>query len=401
MRTLLFLLGFSGCRAPLPAPVERPSVVLVVVDTLRADRLGIHGQDRPTTPALDAFARKSRVYEQARATSSWTLPSLASLFTGRPPRDHGVGRWEVRFSDALPTLAEVFQQGGYTTAAVVAHHALLPEFGFDRGFATYDTSALAAGAPSQASTAPLVAERALELLDRLGSQPFFLWLHFFDPHAEYQSHEGCPWTGSASDRYDCEVQWVDRHLAPVLERLDRPDLASRTVVAFTADHGEEFLDHRGTGHGHSLYEELVRVPLVVRIPWERPSRVTGPVSHLSLGPTLLDLAHLPRPPSFDAPPLDGVPRDGAFFLETRQRSDLAALVRDPWKCVWDRRSGRMALFHLASDPTESADLAAREPDRVAACRADLEAFYAADPRADTPPTLSPAAEGALRELGYR
>jgi len=402
---VLVLLSACGFGSPVTLP-ERPHVVVVTVDTLRADRLAAYGSRRPTTPALDAFAGKATVWTRAYASAPWTMPSLASLFTATSPLVHGIGRWEQRFDDRLATLAEAFRDGGYETAAVVSHHALLPEFGFDRGFSAYDTSVLDAGSPSTVSTAPDVTEHALALLGAPRERPFFLWVHYFDPHAQYVPHDGYVMGTGDADLYDGEVAWTDAALAPVLDRLLKPDLVDETVVVVTADHGEEFREHHGTGHGTTLYDEVVRVPLLVRVPGFKPRRLDDPVPLASLAPTLLTLAHLPIPWTMNEAPLPlasdrFVETNRTLTLETLQGANLRGVVNGCWKLVEDRRRERTQLFNQCEDPGETHDRATTEVRTAAALRETVDAFYANDPRPPTPRAISPEAGAALEALGYR
>lgn len=413
-RHLLPLLASSVAACGSAADLSRsvpgpPVVVLVVVDTLRADHLGFHGYGGATSPHLDDLARRSVVFTGARSPSSWTMPAVASLFTSRPPRDHGIWRWEVRFSDELPVLAEAFRSAGYHTAAVVSHHALLPQFGFDRGFSSYDTSVLDQGPPSTASTAPDVTARVLALLTPAPEGPAFLVAHYFDPHAEYVTHDDLPNLPPrgprAIDRYDGEVAWTDAALAPLLARMDAPDLVDRSVLAVTADHGEEFLDHRGTGHGHTLFDELIRVPLLVRAPGLAPATCDAVVSTMDVGPTLLSLAGVAVPPGFAGAPLviDGrsTCQDRVVVAETRQRVDLRALVDGRWKLVEDRKKESVLLFDLDADPGERASVAESHPEVVQDLQVRLDSFYAVPAPAPSAASPVPAeAAPALRELGY-
>ncbi|HUP22330.1 MAG TPA: sulfatase [Thermoanaerobaculia bacterium] len=287
---------------PRPA---RPDVVLVVIDTLRADHVGAYGYARDTTPRLDAlFAARGTLFERAYAQAPWTLPSAASYLTGRHPgelqRSRAAG---VVIPDDVPTLAERLRAGGYRTAAFVANPTLFPAAGFDRGFDTWWLPP--ARVESLARPAGDVVERAAPWLEAHAGaeEPFFLYLHFIDPHDPYSSPDtsgerspflpdyGGRLTGhdvhalylghqalaegeaeAAADRaqitalYDSEIAWVDRALGELVDQLP-PEVVRETLWIVTSDHGEELHERGGWKHGHTLYDEQVRVPLLVRWGW--------------------------------------------------------------------------------------------------------------------------------------
>jgi arylsulfatase A-like enzyme len=414
------------------AAAERPNVVLVVIDTLRADHVGAYGYARDTTPRIDAlFAARGTLFERAYAQAPWTLPSAASYLTGRHPgelqRSRSAG---VVIPDDVPTLAERLRAGGYRTAAFVANPTLFPAAGFDRGFDTWWLPP--ARVESLARPAGDVVERAAPWLEAHagGEEPFFLYLHFIDPHDPYSSPDtggerspflpdyGGRLTGhdvhalylgqqalaegeaeAAADRaqitalYDSEIAWVDRALGELVDRLP-PEVVRETLWIVTSDHGEELHERGGWKHGHTLYDEQVRVPLLVRWDGEVAAgrRVGGGVRLLDLVPTVLAAASVETPG--ELPGLDLLPvlRGGALPLRpaAAQRLSfgpvLAGVVSEGWKLVLynarepyepadalqratfaldHRRLERVALFDLVRDPAEVRNLAAERPDKLA------------------------------------
>ncbi|MEO0650170.1 MAG: sulfatase-like hydrolase/transferase, partial [Planctomycetota bacterium] len=254
-------------------------------------------------------------------------------------------------------------------------------------------------------------------------RPWLLWLHYFDPHEVYQLHEAyAPVFGSETDleRYRGEIRWTDEHLGRVLTALEASPFAERTVVALTADHGEEWEDHGELGHGHTLYRELVRVPLLLRAPGLASGRVAERVSLLDLAPTLLDLCGLPPlegiggrtlRPLASAPSSEGIDRArGAVLAEVgRSKSQrMAAVGAGDWKLVWHEQDDRFELFDVRSDPLEQRDLSALRPDDVERLHRDLlrlraEALLDAPLVADEDAAgagLGAAERSALAELGY-
>ncbi len=321
---LVACLGSEPEPAPVPAPPTpaRGDTVLVVVDTLRADHLGLYGYDRPTSPRLDAWAAGAVVFEDAQASSGWTLPSMATLMTGLLPHEHGALRDPddvVLFAPVAAahlTLAEVYRDAGHRTGAITNNTYLLPEFGLDQGFDHYDADGAEFGAHRSAEQSVDLALAWLSSSD----QPAFLVLHVMEPHLDYDppppaagvftdgieaplavpfmSHtvvnpiiEGTRETTPAERdyivrRYDEEVLATDHALGRFFDALDARGRS--TTVVLTADHGEEFWEHGGFEHGQHLLRELVHVPLVVKGPGVAARRVTEPVDHTDLFVSLVE-----------------------------------------------------------------------------------------------------------------
>jgi arylsulfatase A-like enzyme len=329
--------------------VARPNVVLIVMDTLRADRLSLYGYERETSPRLDRLAERGLVFDEAHSTASWTWPSTASLLTGLAPEEHGVGNGSSVFlADELTTLAEVMQARGLTTAGWSGNPLIVPDKNFDQGFEFFDSR------KRGMRKSPVLLPSALEWIETMGDTRFFLYLHMTDPHAPLAPHPeagrrfaadvrsgfakkindfnvlllqnrghgeaGEVRTDDAipphqqrwiNDLYDACVWSGDHWLGQVLDTLERANLSERTIVAFTSDHGEELFDHGLVTHGHSLHRELVRVPLVIAGPGVPVgARVNTPVSNRHLAPTLARLV-------------------GGELGQSGDALDLAALGADP------------------------------------------------------------------------
>ena len=317
-------------RGPLPeAPApQRPNLLLVSIDTLRADRLGCYGHDRPTSPTLDALAANGALFTQAASTSSWTLPAHMSMFTSLYPAFHKLERGgrlgTSRLDDHEATLAELLHAAGYATAGFVAHPFLSGSWGFDRGFELYRRYETRADV--QTARARLWLEwHAFHAAQGLAPAPFFLFVHYIDPHETYDPpgpyaelftsgyagslrptdhlvtlFQDRPFENQADRRYvqglyDGEIRFVDDNLSGLLDGLRALGQEGHTVVAVTSDHGEEFHEHDSTGHKQTLYEEQLRVPLIVAQPGRIAAgqRIERPVSLVDLGPTLLELVGAP------------------------------------------------------------------------------------------------------------
>jgi arylsulfatase A-like enzyme len=355
-----------------------PNLVIVSVDTLRPDRLSYNGHARATSPTLDALAREGVVFERCYSQSGWTLPSMATVLTGRHPRQHGAIDFGRRIDPALPTLASLLGAEGYETLAFVSHVLLTPATGMDTGFETFDDSVLDVGHPHEVSTGKQLTDLALAALERT-REPFFLWVHYFDPHWVYQDHAAWDFGSTGSDRYEEEIAYTDLEIARLLGGLDAKGVRARTAIAFVADHGEEFGEHGGYQH-QTLHDEVTRVPLILVAPSLAPARVAAPVQQVDLLPTLLALVGAPVPaglPGIDL--LAGVPAGRPVFLERdrpveyRQRSVVAwpykltlvepvdvsgyppGLPRDKPEAIAHVVPGAF-LYDLAADPGETVNL---------------------------------------------
>lgn len=428
-----------------PTP-DAPNLVLVVMDTLRADRLSCYGYEVPTSPNLDAVAERGVRFEQAFATSSWTWPATASIFTGLTPEAHGVtSNSSCTLSQQSRTLAEALQSRGFTTAAFVANPLIGPERYFDQGFESFSHSTLGGCRTSDEIIPP-----ALEWLDANHARRFFLYLHMTDPHTPHLPHPeevarlgGAPRPDSwperglnavphdpslpmggvdeptlayASALYDASVATGDRWFGEVLARLEEHGLTDRTVIAFTADHGEELWERGFVGHGHGLHGELVRVPLVLAGPGiEGGEVVSRIVSNRHLAPTLALLGAAELDPMGTGELLVGdgaAPEAGeAGFSTFRARwdgltRDLFGLRRGRWLIHWTgegRVPGKdVRLFDLEADPSARQDRAAEETE-IAGELLDLFAARLERERALRPAVVLGAGGGgleALYELGY-
>jgi arylsulfatase A-like enzyme len=424
--------------------------VLVVVDTLRADHLGLYGAARDRTPELDRWGARGAVFERAFAPSSWTLPSVASLLTGLYPQAHGAGRYAVParpgraarrantgLGAGVPTLAELLAQRGYRTGGFVTNTFLRDAFGFARGFAHFDAASHRGAA---ARPAAAMVDAGLAWLDAQGEAPFLLFLHLMDPHLPYAPAPPARGRFAADDAagrlrvpiphrwavrdarppldaaerafvaalYAEEVAYVDLQVGRLLDALAARGLFERALVVFAADHGEELWDHGDFEHGHSLYGELLRVPLVFWAPGLAPRRHAAPVSLVDVLPTLLDALSLPVPEGLDGVSLWPTLARGAdppareiVAHNTLRGHDRQALLAWPWKLVVDAEGGASELYDLAADPGETRDLRAAEPERAAQLLARLrERLPAGAPARAREVELDPELRRELRALGY-
>jgi choline-sulfatase len=363
-------LGLSGCPRAEQVP-QHPNLVLVTLDTVRADHLGCYGDRQAITPTLDRLAAEGVRFTDASSAVPLTLPSHTTVLTGLLPLHHGLrnnGAGALRAGTA--TLATLLSRAGYRTGAFVGAFVLDHRFGLKPGFEVYDDEierdpnagfALEAERPGRE-----VVDRALAWLETDDARPFFLWVHLYDAHAPYTPPPA--WAARHPGRpYDGEISEVDEQVGRLLEALHRRGVDGRTVVAVAADHGEGLGDHGELTHGLLLYEPTLHVPLLLRAPWGLKARVVkAPVSLVDLAPTLAGLLGQAFAGPLDGRDLSrillagGEPADAEVYAETRYPatfgwSPLAALRRRDLKYI---SSSRPELYDLRQDPKESANLLA-------------------------------------------
>jgi arylsulfatase A-like enzyme len=319
---LTILLGLI-LALPAAAPAQRPqqylatqrfpNVLIVTVDTLRADRLSAYGYRRPTTPNLDRLLAQGVRFSQARTVEPLTNPSLCSMFTSLYPHEHGATRNGLRLRPDAPSAARVLGKRGYRTAAFVGNWTLRNGIsGLGDHFQTYDevfTRKRWLGLFKGEATAEDLTDGALAwLAGHQDRRPFLLWVHYVEPHAPYRLQEDqagrlrIP-TGSdvsRQDRYDTEVAFADQQIGRLLGQFQRdPELAANTLIVFAADHGESLGEHSYWGHGRNLFEPTLRIPLGLIWPGKiRPAVIDAPALNLDVAPTVLGLAGLPVPGGF-------------------------------------------------------------------------------------------------------
>ncbi|WP_437572075.1 sulfatase [Sorangium sp. So ce542] len=369
----------ATATAATPAP-GRPDILLVTLDTVRADHTSAYGYGRDTSPRLAQLAARGVLFERAYAASSETQRAIAPLVTGR--RLNHAARDRRAWPTLLPendTLAERMKRAGYLTAAVSSFTWISQERGFDQGFDRFET-VYGEAHPEREATGHLAVKKAIELLDGYAqrAQPVFLWLHLFDAHERYLSHPGIRFGAGRTAAYDGEIAYVDRQLGALLDAVASGPRAGRTAIIVHGAQGEGLGEHASVGHGVELYEEAIRVPLVVALPGAAPGRYPHPVSTIDIAPTVLDLG------GADAAAVEGgslaaiaagadrAPR-GPVFARTARR---AAVVDGHLKLLVLKRKkrDRMLLFDLERDPRETRDLSDERADDVARLREKLSAF---------------------------
>ncbi|HXY42152.1 MAG TPA: sulfatase-like hydrolase/transferase, partial [Vicinamibacteria bacterium] len=389
LAALLCLVPACG-STPAPVPAgrpARPNLLLVTIDTLRADALGCYGRGDAATPVLDALARRGVRYETAIAPAPLTGPSHASILTGLLPNHHGVrDNGGYVLPETVPTLPEPLQSAGYRTAGFVSGFPLARRFGFARGFQVFDDRFPRGRDPRRAPyverDAAATTDAVLRWLEAPGEAPFFAWVHYYDPHAPYEPTP--PFAERfAAHPYDGEVAFVDEQLGRLLSRLETKRLLARTVVLVTADHGESLGEHGEKTHGIFVYDSTVRVPLIAAGPGLPQGVVPRTLARsVDIAPTLLGLAGLRSPSVGDGRPL---PTSTTAAGEPAYVESLAPLLHLGWSPLRAWRTGRwklidaprVELYDLGADPGERHNVAAVHGDVVAELRRALEAASAA------------------------
>jgi arylsulfatase A-like enzyme len=388
-------------------------VVLVSIDTLRADHLGSYGAAFAHTPRLDALAAGGVRFATAIAPVPLTLPSHTTLLTGLDPPEHGVRHNGVfRLAEDVPTLAERLREAGFATAAFVAAYVLDRQFGLARGFDSYDDrTSRAKFGRGILGFAERPADQVVDAaLEWLGSAPgrFFLWVHLYDPHADYRPPPGFA-SAFAGRPYDGEIAFVDAQLGRLLAALEERFPDGRTLVVVTADHGESLGEHGEATHSHLVYDATQHVPLLLNGAGLPPGRVVdGVVALRDVAPTILELASAPPLPGKTGRSLVAAARGRTLEPRSAHVETLATQLDWGWSPLLGVRTDgfkyirapRPELYDLAADPGETRNLVADEPERSAALDAELDARLAsARPVA---PNLDLGDEGRerLEALGY-
>lgn len=291
MKRAFVILLFAAVAAMSSCGRERrpPNIVLITVDTLRPDRLHYGGNPRNTSPCLDRLSQEGVVFTRATSVAGWTLPSMATVLTGRYPSEHGATDFHWSLEASMPTLASILRDHGYDTYGFVSHVMLTPTYGMGEGFSHFDFSVLNVGDPHEVTTSQQLTELAHTGM-RGVKEPYFLWVHYFDPHFKYIDHDQFHFGAGDIDRYDSEIAFTDYYIDDLLKVVDH----GNTVIIFTADHAEEFGEHNSVYH-YTLHGEVMRVPLIIKGPGIKPRTDDEPAQQTDFVPTILKLAGVEAP----------------------------------------------------------------------------------------------------------
>ncbi len=411
----------------MAATLSAPNVVLISVDTLRADHLGFYGHPADTSPNLDRLADNALVFSDMICEVPLTAPSFAAMMTSAYPRATGVTRNGIQLPENIPTVAELFSGAGYETMCVTSNWTLKSRLsGLDRGFANYDDGFkkkrwLILKSEREATE---VTDLALaQLAARDATKPFFAWFHYSDPHAPYKLHpefqvsteEDYAGDPGAKEkvRYDSEIRYADSEIQRLLDGLP----AENTYIVFIGDHGESLREHGYLGHGRRMYQNGLRIPFFIHGPTIAPGRTKAPVRGIDLAPTLLDLAGLAPAEGMqglaltkDLPGTDRVRIvetyggavlniPGAKELMTASGPEMQTAISGGWKLITEETGPE--LYYLPNDPDEKFNLATDSPDRLTALKEKIAQWsktVSSNRAADAP--LSNEDIDALKSLGY-
>lgn len=449
----LWALALAGCvsegaRAPEEPSAAPPNIVLITIDTQRADSLGAYGNEGKHTPNIDRLAAKGTVFERATSPVGTTFPSHATLLTGLNPRRHGVRYNGDRLAEDVVTLAEILREAGYETIALVTYGSMVSRGGLGQGFVR--TSHERDGKPSHSTPPARITGMARGLLGRARPKPFLMWVHYYHPHSPYdltehakehlEGYDG-PFKDGASvdafyrlkkkrvskeDRkalralYDGETSVADEAVGAIVDTLEKTGLARNTIVVVTSDHGELLGEHGDIGHGPRLWEPVLHVPLVIYDPRnEEARRVATRVGLVDVTPTLLDLVGLSAPEGVDGRSVAPAMRGGElperpYFGEvaalapsqkekdqTRDEAAIAVYLGDDKLILQD---GQTRFYDLAEDPHERSGIEGdARTDRARRLQSLATEYTSQHGRTDgqvDPANLSPRVEEELRALGY-
>jgi arylsulfatase A-like enzyme len=427
------------------------NVVLIVLDTVRADKLGCYGNQQGLTPEIDKFAKSAVRFDQFFSHAPWTLPSVASLFTSQYPSQHGAGGRLGAFTnlpDEAVTLAEVFRSTGAITGAITNILFLTETFGMTQGFDNVDSTTTINNISGRHARQTTTA--AIDWLDQNQGKRFFLFVHYFDPHLIYDPpepfrnrfadarekknkdfvfgtsddvvalHNGkiqlsCDIVGRLEKLHNGEIAYTDSETGRLLDSISARGLDENTIVIITADHGEEFCDHGGFEHGHTLYNELLHVPLIIRIP-ESQDKIAGisintTVRQIDIAPTICELAGIEPDSAFSGKSL-------AELIQGKKEPDRPVWCegiswgpsgiswqKDGFKLIQLPSQMEWQLFNLKTDAHEQDNIADKIPRQCDEMKRDLQAVHQAisspiKGSAGRKPKLNQKQIELLRSLGY-
>jgi arylsulfatase A-like enzyme len=447
----VLLLAACGTRGSETPASTRTNLVWIVIDTLRARHLEAYGYGRPTSPALTRLAAEGIVFEHMYAQSSWTKPSVASMFTGLRPGTHGAvqGKTTLHLMPALHTFAETLAEAGYENAAFSENPHISAGIGFDQGFDPFIGQEKWQGRDHQTQASVSL---ALEWLgDRDRSKPFHLFMQVLDPHNPWHPEErfgslfldagqGPGWKGLVPglrefqkdsgelirtptpaelkcfvDLYDAELREVDEALGQLFDYLRAQGLMQNTIVAVVSDHGEEFMEHGKLKHGYQVYDESIHVPLIMTMPGVEPGRRADlMLEHVDLMPTFLELLEVAPRGHLEGSSFAANLQDSELAVAAELKDILSATELNPraaartlrnhdWKLIEHLGEQRFELFDLRKDAEEAHDVAAEQPEKLAELRARMEAILAASPDLDLSGSIGSADDALsdqLKRIGY-
>lgn len=372
---------YKGINTP-----TSPNVIIITIDTLRADRLGCYGNKRNTSPNIDRFAQKGVLYENAISQAPWTLPSMMSMYTSLYPSHVGAKDIHSNFMNELLTLPEFMKNNFYNTIAVVSHIVVSKVYGFSQGFDTFNQKHIA---QVDEISSEIITQQAVEYISKNKAEKFFLWVHYFDPHQNYRNHAEYNYsdgyagplpanldneklnemTSSLNEKdieyvksvYDEEIAYTDKHIGRLLDSIDKFGLGNDTIIILTSDHGEEFMERGRFGHGTSLYRELTHVPLIIYNPLNnsmRGKRVSKHVEIRNIAKTILELSSINEDIfqgvnllDYEKLNLDHIVISENYGFQKGNRTE--AIIYQNWKLINNANSQVSELYQIDRDKNET------------------------------------------------
>ncbi len=404
---LICLSGGLAAYRQLAEP-DGPNIIIIVIDALRKDHVGVYGYKRDTTPCIDHFARSAVVFKRPVSQSSWTAPAVSSLFTSLYPSAHDVNGLKVTLNKKLVTFAEKMKNRGYATVAFVANPYISKNFYFDQGFDLFDEIN-----DSYKPLASDVNSKALPWLAEHSRSPFFMYLHYMDVHGPYGAPEpydtfftspvprpmtqkeiktmrkftGLFRTGNSDlnyymDRYDGAIRYVDHHIGKLLETLQHHGLYENSIIMITSDHGETFFEHGMVEHGCYLYTEEIDIPLIMKLPRHiaghiDTNRLIGLVDVMPFIEQLIEKPLSAAVHNRALPAPVGTDRSFSELLRTKKHgspwSPIIAMVKDGYKAIYSVQSGTVTeLYDMRYDPEEQHNIAEKNTDLCLMFKRNIE-----------------------------
>jgi len=358
---------------------DSPNILIITLDTTRADRIGCYGHKQALTPNLDSLAQQGVLYEQAFSQVPLTLPSHVSIFTGTfPPTNNIRVNAEGILSPEIPTLAELLQSEGYKTGAFISAWVLDSQFGLGRGFDHYDQSFNNFADTSRGDTERAgnkVCDSALSWMNKTDNEPFFAWVHFFDPHHPYSPPK--KYRDLLDDPYDGEIAFMDEQIGRLLTLLDEKGIRENTLIVVIGDHGESFEEHNETQHGLFIYNPTMQVPFIMSLPGQLPvnKRASQLVQQVDIMPTVLELVNCDIPETVNGKSLINSSLDSRIYGESTYANQsfgwapLSYLITSDWKYI---HAPQPELYNRQTDPGELNNVIDSNSETASKMRDDLE-----------------------------
>lgn len=382
---VLFLAVFIFYKLNTP---KEYNVILIGIDTLRADHLKCYGYQRDTAPNTDRIALQGSIFKRAYATTSWTLPSFHSIFTSLYQISHGVVTDYLRLDESFITMAEILKDNGFLTAGFISAPYLKSIFGFSQGFDLYEESPSSPNNPmaQSARTSHKLSKLVLPWIRKNRNERFFLFVHYWDPHYDfippkpYRKMFNPDYKGWMKGRdfvdddrinpdmdeedlkqllalYDGEIRWTDSHLGLLFEVLEKLKLDDKTIIIIVGDHGEEFFEHGEKGHRNNLYNETIHVPLIFKIPGiKKPRTIEAVVSIVDILPTVLDILEIENPTLMEGRSLKsliyGQEKEAHESVFSELDDYLISMIKGSWKIIHNSESHEFELYNIKDDPLE-------------------------------------------------